>query len=32
MGCSKNAVDSERLMAQLKTNDFEIVDDPNDAD
>ncbi|PIQ10249.1 MAG: 30S ribosomal protein S12 methylthiotransferase RimO [Ignavibacteriales bacterium CG18_big_fil_WC_8_21_14_2_50_31_20] len=32
MGCSKNAVDSERLMAQLKINDFEIVDDPNDAD
>ncbi len=32
MGCSKNAVDSERLMAQLKINDFEIVNDPNDAD
>lgn len=32
MGCSKNAVDSERLMAQLKVNDFEIVDDPNEAD
>ena len=32
MGCSKNAVDSERLMAQLKINEFEIVDDPNDAD
>jgi ribosomal protein S12 methylthiotransferase len=32
MGCSKNAVDSERLMAQLKINDFEIVEDPNDAD
>ena len=32
MGCSKNAVDSERLMAQLKINEFEIVEDPNDAD
>ena len=32
MGCSKNAVDSERLMAQLKINEFEIVEDPNEAD
>lgn len=32
MGCSKNTVDSERLMAQLKINEFELVDDPNDAD
>jgi len=32
MGCSKNTVDSERLMAQLKLNDFELVDDPNNAD
>jgi len=32
MGCSKNTVDSERLMAQLKINGFELVDDPNDAD
>ena len=32
MGCSKNTVDSERLMAQLKINDFEIVDNPNEAD
>jgi len=32
LGCSKNIVDSERLMAQLKINDFELVDDPNDAD
>ncbi len=32
MGCSKNTVDSERLMAQLKINNFEIVDDPNEAD
>lgn len=32
MGCSKNTVDSERLMAQLKINDFELVNDPNNAD
>lgn len=32
MGCSKNTVDSERLMAQLKINNFELVDDPNEAD
>ncbi|MBU0473266.1 MAG: hypothetical protein KKF62_03805 [Bacteroidetes bacterium] len=25
MGCSKNAVDSERLMAQLKINDFSML-------
>lgn len=32
MGCAKNTVDSERLMAQLKINDFELIDDPNNAD
>ena len=32
LGCSKNTVDSERLMSQLKLNDFTIVDDPNEAD
>jgi len=32
LGCSKNTVDSERLMNQLKINDFELVDDPNMAD
>lgn len=32
MGCAKNTVDSERLMAQLKINEFELVDDPNNAD
>ncbi len=32
MGCSKNTVDSERLMAQLKINNFELVDDPNNSD
>ena len=32
LGCSKNTVDSERLMSQLKINDFELVSDPNSAD
>lgn len=32
LGCSKNTVDSERLLNQLKKNSFEIVDDPNDSD
>lgn len=32
LGCSKNTVDSERLINQLKINDFEIIDDPNKAD
>ncbi len=32
LGCSKNTVDSERLMSQLKINDFELVSDPNAAD
>ncbi|MFA8342168.1 MAG: 30S ribosomal protein S12 methylthiotransferase RimO [Rhodothermaceae bacterium] len=32
LGCSKNTVDSERLLNQLKENSFEIVDDPNDSD
>lgn len=32
LGCSKNTVDSERLMNQLKINDFDLVDDPNEAD
>lgn len=26
LGCSKNVVDSERLSAQLKANNFEITD------
>lgn len=32
LGCSKNTVDSERILSQLQANSFEIVDDPNDAD
>lgn len=32
LGCSKNAVDSERLLAQAKANDFLIVDDARQAD
>lgn len=32
LGCSKNTVDSERLMSQLKLNKFYLVDDPNQAD
>jgi len=32
LGCSKNTVDSERLLNQLKENSFEIVDDPNNSD
>lgn len=32
LGCSKNTVDSERLMSQLKLNDMNLVDDPNEAD
>ncbi|MBI9072613.1 MAG: 30S ribosomal protein S12 methylthiotransferase RimO [Melioribacteraceae bacterium] len=32
LGCSKNTVDSERLMNQLKINNFEVVEDTYDAD
>ncbi len=32
MGCSKNIVDSERLLNQLKLNKFEVIDDPNEAE
>ena len=32
LGCSKNTVDSERLMRQLTSNQFDLVDDPNKAD
>ena len=32
LGCSKNIVDSERLLRQLKINKFEIVENTNDAD
>ncbi len=32
MGCAKNVVDSEKLMAQLKLNDIEITANLDDAD
>lgn len=32
LGCAKNTVDSERLMKQLSLNEFELADDPNQAD
>lgn len=32
LGCSKNTVDSERLMNQLKINNLNLTEDPEDAD
>lgn len=32
LGCSKNTVDSERLMSQLKLNKFDLADNPEEAD
>lgn len=32
LGCSKNLVDSEYLMSQLRSNGFEVVFDSNDTD
>lgn len=32
LGCSKNTVDSERLMTQLNANKFDLVDNSDDAD
>jgi len=32
LGCSKNTVDSERLMNQVRLNNFKLVDDPADAE
>jgi ribosomal protein S12 methylthiotransferase len=32
LGCSKNTVDSERLMNQIKLNDLTLIDDPSKAD
>jgi len=32
LGCSKNIVDSERLMKQLQGNKFELTENPNDAE
>ena len=30
MGCSKNLVDSENLITQLKANDYEVKHDANE--
>lgn len=32
LGCSKNTVDSERLMNQLKINNYDLVDTSDEAD
>jgi ribosomal protein S12 methylthiotransferase len=32
LGCSKNTVDSERLMKQLQGNKFDFTENPNDAE
>ncbi len=32
LGCSKNTVDSERLMKQIQLNKIGLVDDPNKAE
>ncbi len=32
LGCSKNLVDSENLITQLRGNDYEVVHDSNDPD
>ena len=32
LGCSKNLVDSEFIMAQLKSNSIELVDNENECD
>jgi ribosomal protein S12 methylthiotransferase len=32
MGCAKNTVDSEKLMAQLRLNNIPMADDIADAD
>ncbi|MCX8104758.1 MAG: 30S ribosomal protein S12 methylthiotransferase RimO [Ignavibacterium album] len=32
LGCSKNTVDSERLMRQIQLNDIPLTDDPNKAE
>lgn len=32
LGCSKNTVDSERLMNQIKLNNMILTDDPNEAE
>jgi ribosomal protein S12 methylthiotransferase len=32
LGCSKNSVDSERLMNQLNLNKFDLTENPDEAD
>lgn len=32
LGCSKNTVDSERLMKQIQLNNIDLTNDPNKAD
>ena len=32
LGCSKNTVDSERLLNQVRVNNLNITDNPNEAD
>jgi ribosomal protein S12 methylthiotransferase len=32
LGCSKNLVDSENMITQLRGNDYEVVHDSNDED
>ncbi len=32
LGCSKNTVDSERLMKQIQLNKIGLIDDPNEAE
>ncbi|MHB8579775.1 MAG: 30S ribosomal protein S12 methylthiotransferase RimO [Ignavibacteriaceae bacterium] len=32
LGCSKNTVDSERLLNQLRANNFKLTKDPNNAE
>lgn len=32
LGCSKNLVDSENIITQLRGNDFDVVHDSNDED
>ena len=32
LGCSKNLVDSENIMTQLRANDYEVVHDSADED
>ena len=32
LGCSKNTVDSERLMKQIRLNDLKLIDNPEEAD